>query len=72
MGQRTKILLQIEGHSGAHLNRVYHLQWGYRKYMPMAFLHLVSATYFQPEKRDIFDFFPKQFNLDGVKILDRD
>jgi hypothetical protein len=29
MGQRTNILLQIEGRSGARLNRVYHLHWGY-------------------------------------------
>ena len=44
MGQRTIILLQIEGRSGARLNKVYHLQWGYRKYMPMAFLQTIFVT----------------------------
>ena len=72
MGQRTNILLQIEGHSGARLNRVYHLQWGYRKYMPMAFLHLLSGRYFKPEKADFFEFFTKSLDLDGVTMLERD
>lgn len=72
MGQRTNVLLQIEGRSGARLNKVYHLQWGYRKYMPMAFLHLISAKYFQPEKKDIFDFFTKQLNLYGIQLLNND
>lgn len=48
MGQRTNLLLQVEGRSGARLNRVYHLQWGYRKYLPMAFLHILSSRYFKP------------------------
>ena len=47
MGQRTNLLLQIEGRSGARLNRVYHLQWGYRKILPMAFLHLLSSRFWR-------------------------
>ena len=53
MGQRTNLLLQVEGRSGARLNRMYHLQWGYRKYLPMAFLRLLSSRYFKPETCDI-------------------
>ena len=34
MGQRTNLLLQVEGRSGARLNRVYHLQWGYSALSP--------------------------------------
>ena len=41
------------GRSGARLNRVYHLQWGYRKYLPMAFLRLLSSRFFKPETCDI-------------------
>lgn len=29
MGQRTNLLLQVEDRSGARLNRLNHLQWGY-------------------------------------------
>ena len=72
MGQRTNILLQIEGRSGARLNRVYHLQWGYRKYMPMAYLHLLSSRYFKPEKMDIFEFFSRSLDQDGITMLERD
>lgn len=70
MGQRTNLLLQIEGRSGARLNRVYHLQWGYRKKLPMAFLHLLSVRYFRPEDKDIFAFFPKVLNLNGLDLID--
>ena len=72
MGQRTNILLQIEGRCGARMNRVYHLQWGYRKYLPMAFLHMLSSRYFKPEKTDIFEFFSKSLDLDGITMLERD
>lgn len=47
MGQRTHLLLQVEGRSGARLNRVYHLQWGYRKYLPMAFLPLRHRIFYE-------------------------
>ena len=72
MGQRTNLLLQVEDRSGARLNRVYHLQWGYRKYLPMAFLRLLSSRYFKPEKMDIFEFFSMSLDLDGIKMLERD
>ena len=73
MGQRTNLLLQIEGRSGARLNRVYHLQWGYRKYLPMAFLRLLSSRYFKPEKPDIFEFYTHSLKtLDGITLLERD
>ena len=71
MGQRTNLILQIEGRSGARLNRVYHLQWGYRKYLPMAFLNLISACYFKPEKTDIFNFFTNNLvKLEGLELID--
>lgn len=70
MGQRTNLLLQIEGRSGARLNRVYHLQWGYRKKLPMAFLHLLSSRYFRPEGADIFMAFSDVLNLNGLDIID--
>ena len=66
MGQRTNILLQIEGRSGARLNRVYHLQWGYYKYMPMAFLHLLSSRYFRRCTMDIFEYYTSVLKLDGI------
>ena len=72
MGQRTNLLLQVEGRRGARLNKVYHLQWGYRKYMPMAFLHLLSSRYFKPEKTDIFEFYTKSLDLDGIIMIERD
>ena len=73
MGQRTNLLLQVEGRGGARLNRVYHLQWGYRKYLPMAFLHILSSRYFKPEKSDIFEFYPQCLKpLKGITMLERD
>ena len=72
MGQRTNLLLQVEGRSGARLNRVYHLQWGYRKYLPMAFLRLLSSRYFKPEKTDIFEFFTRGLDLDSLDMIERD
>ena len=72
MGQRTNLLLQVEGRSGARLNRVYHLQWGYRKYLPMAFLRLLSSRYFKPEKTDIFEFFMRGLDLDSLDMIERD
>ena len=72
MGQRTNLLLQVEGRSGARLNRVYHLQWGYRKYLPMAFLLLLSSRYFKPEKTDIFEFFTRGLDLDSLDMIERD
>ena len=70
MGQRTNLLLQIEGRSGARLNRVYHLQWGYRKKLPMAFLQLLSRRYFRPEGADVFKAFTDVLNLNGIKLID--
>ena len=52
MEQRTNLLLQVEGRNGARLNKIYHLQWGYRKRLPMAFLHLLSSRYFKLEEQD--------------------
>ena len=72
MGQRTNLLLQIEGRSGARLNKVYHLQWGYRRYLPMAFLHLLSGRYFKPVKKDIFQFCTESLELDGLTSIDKD
>ena len=72
MGQRTNLLLQVEGRSGARLNRVYHLQWGYRKYLPMAFLRLLSSRYFKPQKTDIFEFFTRGLDLDSLDMIERD
>ena len=72
MGQRTNLLLQIEGRSGARLNKVYHLQWGYRKRLPMAFLHILSARYFHPGGHDIFTFFTNVLKLDGLDDIERD
>ena len=69
MGQRTNLLFQIEGRTGARLNRVYHFQWGYRKKLPMAFLHLLSSRYFRPDEMDIFTFFPQVLKLDGLKLI---
>ena len=72
MGQRTNLLLQVEGRSGARLNRLYHLHWGYRKYLPMAFLRLLSSRYFKPEKTDIFEFFTRGLDLDSLDMIERD
>ena len=71
MGQRTNLLLQIEGRSGARLNRVYHLQWGYRKKLPMAFLHLLSSRYFRPDGTDVFAFFSNVLKLEGESAFSR-
>ena len=71
MGQRTQLLLQIEGRSGARLNKVYHLQWGYRKKLPMAFLHILSSRYFRPEGADIFQAFKDVIkDMDGLIDID--
>ena len=70
MGQRTNLLLQIEARSGARLNKVYHLQWGHRKKLPMAFLHLLSSRYFRPEGADIFQTFKDVLNLEGLHDID--
>ena len=70
MGQRTNILLQIEARNGSHLNQVYHLQWGCRKNMPMAFLHILSSRYFKPLTTDIFEHFAKAIHLDGIEVVD--
>ena len=64
--------MQIEGRSGARLNQVYHLQWGYRKYLPMAFLRLLSSRYFKPQKTDIFEFFTRGLDLDSLDMIERD
>jgi hypothetical protein len=72
MGQRTNLLLQVEGCSGARLNKVYHLQWGYRKRLPMAFLHLLSGRYFKLEKQDVFQFCTKAMELHGLDDLECD
>lgn len=72
MGQRTNILLQIERRSGARLNRVYHLQWGYYKYMPMAFLHLLSSQYFRRCTMDIFEHFTSVLKLDGIIDMEQE
>jgi len=72
MGQRTNILLSIENKAGARLNKVYHLQWGYGKRMPMAFLHLLSSRYFKHEKEDIFQFCTKAMELNGIDDLEHD
>ena len=69
MGQRTNLLLQIEGRSGARLNKVYHLQWGYRKKLPMAFLHLLSSRYFHQKKADIFQSFASVLDLEGLVVI---
>ena len=60
------------GRSGARLNRVYHLQWGYRKYLPMAFLRLLSSRYFKPQKTDIFEFFTRGLDLDSLDMIEQD
>ena len=70
MGQRTNLLLQIEGRSGARLNRVYHLQWGYRQKLPMAFLQLLSSRYFRPEGADVFQAFTDVLDLNGLDLID--
>lgn len=71
MGQRTQLLLQIEGRSGARLNKVYHLQFGYRKKLPMAFLHILSSRYFRPEGADIFQAFKAVLKkMDGLNDID--
>lgn len=72
MKQRTNLLLQVEGRSGARLNRVYHLQWGYRKHLPMAFLRLLSSRYFKPEKTDIFEFFTRGLAPNSFDMIERD
>ena len=72
MGQRTNLLLSMENKAGARLNKVYHLQWGYRKRLPMVFLHLLSSRYFKPENQDIFQFCTKAMELDGLDDLERD
>lgn len=71
MGQRTQLLLQIEGRSGARLNKVYHLQLGYRKKLPMAFLHILSSRYFRPEGADIIQAFKAVLKkMDGLNDID--
>ncbi|MCR4874051.1 MAG: hypothetical protein K5885_10985 [Bacteroidales bacterium] len=72
MGQRTNILLQIEGRSGARLNKVYHLQWGYHRTMPLVFLHLVAIRNFRPFGMDIFKYNTKSLDLEGILTIDRD
>lgn len=56
MGQRTNILLSIENKDGARLNKVYHLQWGYGKIMPVILLNILSGQYIGvgKEKQDFF------------------
>ena len=71
MGQRTQLLVQIEGRSGGRLNKVYHLQWGHRKKLPMAFLHILSSRYFRPEGADIFQAFKDVLKImDGLNDID--
>ena len=56
MGQRTNLLLSMENKAGARLNKVYHLQWGYGKVMPVMLLNILSGQHIGigKEKQDFF------------------
>lgn len=72
MGQRTNLLLSTENKAGARLNKVYHLQWGYGKTMPIMLLNILSGQYIGvgKEKQDFFtSVIPK---TDDISELQRD
>ena len=56
MGQRTNLLLSTENKAGARLNKVYHLQWGYGKIMPIILLNILSGQHIGvgKEKQNFF------------------
>lgn len=41
MGQRTQIIYQKVANSGQKTTKIYHLQWGYGRQMPLHFMRLV-------------------------------
>ena len=72
MGQRTNLLLSMENKAGARLNKVYHLQWGYGKVMPIMLLNILSGQYIgvSKEKQNFFaSVVPK---TDDIFELERD
>lgn len=72
MGQRTNLLLSMENKAGARLNKVYHLQWGYGKVMPIMLLNILSGQYIgvSKEKQNFFaSVVPKK---DDIFELERD
>lgn len=71
MGQRTNILLSMENKEGARLNKVYHLQWGYGKIMPVMLLNILSEQYIGvgKEKQNFFTSVVPQ--TDDISELER-
>ena len=70
MGQRTNLLLSMENKAGARLNKVYHLQWGYGKIMPVLLLNILSGQYIGvgKEKQEFFtSAVPKTDELDELQ-----
>ncbi len=45
---------------------------GLYKYMPMAFLHLLSSQYFRRSTMDIFEFFTSVLKLDGIIDIEKE
>lgn len=70
MGQRTQIVIQSVDKSGVTTNKVYHLQWGNGRIMPLHLMRLFMKDYFK-------DIFENNYNIanradisDGIKIHD--
>lgn len=45
MGQRTQIIYQKVANNGQKTTKIYHLQWGYGRQMPLHFMRLVIDDY---------------------------
>ena len=72
MGQRTNLLLSMENKAGARLNKVYHLQWGYGKVMPVMLLNILSGQYIGVGKEKQNFFTPVVPKTDDLFELQRD
>ena len=72
MGQRTNILLSLENKEGARLNKVYHLQWGYGKIMPVILLNILSGQSIGVGKEKQNFFSSVVPNTDDISELERD
>ena len=72
MGQRTNLLLSMENKAAARLNKVYHLQWGYGKIMPVILFNILSGQYIGVGKENENFFSSVIPKTDDIFELERD
>lgn len=63
MGQRTQIIYQKVANNGQKTTKVYHLQWGYGRQMPLHFMRLVIDDYMKKAT------FAKDYNFLNENVI---